>query len=158
MKLIMRCKFGCETLAKIDGFEFPDSLYFHRDHMWVQVEDGKVRIGYNAWAQNAAGKVLFLRLRNIGSKLDQGKTLGTLESGKWVGPLKMPVSGTLAELNEEVQKKPSLINDDPYGRGWVAVLTPSKLEEELKELIRGSDEGALREWIAEEKKKYGIKS
>lgn len=144
-------------MVKIDGFDFPDNLYFHRDHMWVMLENGRARIGYNAWAQNAAGKVLFLRIRNVGSKLDQGKTLGTLESGKWVGPLKIPLSGTIAELNEEVQKKPSLINDDPYGRGWIAVLTPSKSEEELKGLIKGSDEGALKTWIAEEKKKYNIK-
>ena len=144
-------------MAKIDGFDFPDSLYFHRDHMWVNLEGGKVRIGYNAWAQNAAGKVLFLRIRNVGSKLDQGKTLGTLESGKWVGPLKTPLSGTIAGLNEEVQKKPSLVNEDPYGRGWVALLEPSKLEEELKGLIKGSDEATLRAWITEEKKKYNIK-
>jgi len=148
---------GGEVLAKIDGFDFPDSLYFHRDHMWVNLEGGKARIGYNAWAQNAAGKVLFMRIRNVGSRLDQGKTLGTLESGKWVGPLKTPLSGTIAGLNEEVQKKPSLVNEDPYGRGWVALLEPSKLEEELKGLIKGSDEATLRAWITEEKKKYNIK-
>lgn len=145
-------------MVRIEERDFPEDLYFHRDHMWVRVEDGKARVGYNDWAQNSAGKILFLRTRRVGSKVAQGKTLGTLESGKWVGPLKAPVSGQIAELNEEILKKPSLINDDPYGRGWVAVLEPSQLDEELKGLIKGSDEGALAEWIEGEKKKYGIKS
>lgn len=144
-------------MVKLLGFDFPEDLYFHRDHMYVKIEDGKVRLGYNAWAQSAAGKILFLRTRAVGSKVDQGKTLGTLESGKWVGPLKAPLSGTIVQLNEEVAKKPSLINEAPYGRGWIAVLEPLKLEEELKQLIRGTDENSLREWINEEKKKYGVK-
>ena len=145
-------------MVRVDDRDFPEGLYFHRDHMWMKIEDGKVRIGYNDWAQNAAGKILFLRTRRVGSNVAQDKTLGTLESGKWVGPLKAPVSGKIVELNEGILKTPSLINDDPYGRGWVAVLEPSKLEEELKDLIKGSDEGALAEWIAGEKKKYGIES
>ena len=144
-------------MAKINGFDFPDDCYFHRDHMYIRIEAGTARVGYNACSQNAAGKVLFLRTRSVGSKVDQGKTLGTLESGKWVGPLKAPVSGTITQLNEEVAKKPSLINEAPYGRGWIAVLEPTKLEEEIKELIRGSDDKLLREWISEEKKKYGIR-
>lgn len=142
----------------VDGHYFPEDLYFHKDHMWVRVEDRKVRIGYNDWAQSAAGKVLFLRTRRAGSSVNQGKTLGTIESGKWVGPLKAPISGRIVQLNEEVLKKPSLINEDPYGRGWVAVLEPIKLDEEIKGLINGSDEETLTKWIAEEKKKYSIKS
>jgi len=145
-------------LTSVEGHEFPEELYFHRDHMWVKIEDGKARIGYNDWAQSAAGKILFLRTRRVGSKVKQGKTLGTLESGKWVGPLKAPLSGEILELNEEVLKNPSLINEDPYGRGWIAVLKPLNLEEDLKTLIKGSDEEALKEWIAGEKKKYGIES
>lgn len=144
-------------MVKVLGFDFPDELYFHRDHMYVRIEGTKSRIGYNAWAQNAAGKILFLRTRTVGSKVDQGKTLGTLESGKWVGPLKAPLSGTITQLNEDVTKKPSLINEAPYQGGWIAVMEPSKLDAELKLLIKGSDEKSLREWIGEENKKLGTK-
>lgn len=143
-------------MVKIDGNEFPEDLYYHRDHMWVKVEDGKARVGYNDWAQEAAGKLVNLNTRRAGRSVKAGKTLGTVESGKWVGPLKAPVSGPILELNEEVLKNPSLINEDPYGRGWIAVLEPTNLEEELKDLIKGSDKETLEIWLKEEKAKHGV--
>ena len=109
-------------MVKINGNDFPEDLYYHRDHMWVKVENGKARLGYNDWAQEAAGKLVNLNTRKVGRSVKMGKTLGTVESGKWVGPLKVPLSGTIAELNDEVLRKPSLINEDPYGKGWIAVL------------------------------------
>nr|MDO8045183.1 glycine cleavage system protein H [Candidatus Baldrarchaeota archaeon] len=140
-------------MVKIEGYEFPDDFYYHPDHMWAKVEDGKVRVGYNDWAQSAAGKILFIRTKKVGQPVKQGKTLGTIESGKWVGPLKSPVSGKIVELNEEVQKNPSLINEDPYGKGWIAVIEPTNLEEELKNLIPGSDHAKLEEWLKKEMEK-----
>ncbi len=143
-------------MVKINGNEFPEDLYYHRDHMWVKVEDGKVRVGYNDWAQEAAGKLVNLNTRRVGRSVKAGKTLGTVESGKWVGPLKAPVSGKIVEINGEVLKKPSLINEDPYGRGWIAVIEPTALEAELKDLIKGSDKDALEAWLKEEKAKHGV--
>jgi len=143
-------------MVKIDGNEFPESLYYHRDHVWVRVEDGKVRVGYNDWAQEAAGKLVNLNTRKVGRPVKAGKTLGTVESGKWVGPLKAPISGTIVELNEEVLKNPSLINEDPYGRGWIALFEATDLEAELKDLIKGSDKETLEAWLREEKAKHGI--
>jgi glycine cleavage system H protein len=141
------------TDLKIDGYEFPEDLYYHRDHMWVKIEGESVRVGYNDWAQDVAGKLVNLNTRKIGRKVRAGKTLGTVESGKWVGPLRAPVSGDITEINEEVLRTPSLINDDPYGRGWIAVISPSALEEEKGELIPGSDKDNLEAWLSEEKKK-----
>jgi len=138
-------------LVKIEGNDFPEDLYYHRDHMWVKVEDGKVRLGYNDWAQSAAGKLVNLSTRKAGRSVKAGKTLGTVESGKWVGPLKTPVSGEILELNEDVLKNPSMINEDPYGKGWIATIAPEKLDEELRELIKGSDTSTLEAWLKEEK-------
>ena len=143
-------------MVEVEGSVFPEDLYYHRDHMWAKVEDGKVRVGYNDWAQKAAGNIVFVRVRRVGAKVVQGKTLGTIESGKWVGPLKAPVSGTIVEVNQEVLDKPSLINEDPYGRGWIAVIEPKDLENELKSLIPGTDAEAVKEWIVEEKKRHGL--
>ena len=143
-------------MVKIEGNEFPEDLYYHREHMWVKVEDGKARVGYNDWAQEAAGKLVNLNTRRAGRSVNAGKTLGTIESGKWVGPLKVPISGTIAELNEEVLKNPSLINEDPYGRGWIALIEPTDLEAELKDLIKGSDKETLEAWLREEKAKHGV--
>jgi glycine cleavage system H protein len=140
-------------MVKIDGNEFPDDLYYHRGHMWVKIENGNVRLGYNEWAQEAAGKLVNLNLRKVGRSVKAGKTLGTVESGKWVGPLKSPVGGEILEVNQDVLKSPSMINDDPYGAGWIAVIAPSDLEGDLGDLIPGSDKGTLEAWLAEEKTK-----
>ena len=143
-------------MVKIDGNEFPEDLYYHREHMWVRVEDGKVRLGYNDWAQEAAGKLVNLNTRRVGRSVKAGKTLGTVESGKWVGPLRTPVSGKIVEINDEVLKNPSIINEDPYGRGWIAVIEAEDLETELNELIKGSDKETLEAWLKEEKAKHGV--
>ncbi|MCW3992649.1 MAG: glycine cleavage system protein H [Candidatus Bathyarchaeota archaeon] len=143
-------------MVKIDGNEFPEDLYYHREHMWVKVEDGKVRLGYNDWAQEAAGKLVNLNTRRVGRSVKAGKTLGTVESGKWVGPLRTPVSGKIVEINDEVLKNPSIINEDPYGRGWIAVIEAEDLETELNDLIKGSDKETLEAWLKEEKAKHGV--
>lgn len=143
-------------MVKIEGFEFPEELYYHKDHMWVRLEDGKARVGYNAWAADAAGKLVSIKTRPAGRSVDQGKTLGSIESGKWVGSLKMPITGEILEINPELGNKPSLINEAPYGEGWVALVKPEKFEEELGELIEGSVTDALEAWLKEEKEKAGI--
>jgi len=143
-------------MVKIEGHEFPEDLYYHREHMWVKVEGNNVRVGYNAWAQSAAGKLVNLNTRKAGSPVQIGKTLGTVESGKWVGPLKTPLSGKIVEVNGEVLKKPSLINEDPYGKGWVAIIEPSDLAGDLKNLIKGSDKVALEAWLKEEIVKHKV--
>ena len=140
-------------MVRIDGNEFPDDLYYHRDHMWVKIEDESVRVGYNDWAQEAAGKLVNLNTRKVGRSVKASKTLGTVESGKWVGPLKSPVAGEILEVNQDVLRSPSMINDDPYGAGWVAVISPSDLEADKGELIPGSDKETLETWLAEEKSK-----
>ncbi len=141
-------------MVKINGNEFPEDLYYHKDHMWVKIEEGMARVGYNDWAQEAAGKLVNLNTRKVGRSVKAGKTLGTVESGKWVGPLKTPLTGEITELNDEVLKTPSIINDDPYGKGWIAVLTPENLDAEIGDLIKGSDKEALEAWLNEEKAKH----
>lgn len=143
-------------MVKIEGSDFPEDLYFHREHMWVKIEGDKARVGYNDWAQDAAGKLVNLSTRKVGRSVKAGKTLGTVESGKWVGPLRAPLTGEIMELNEEALKTPSIINEDPYGRGWVAVIKPDNLEEEKGELIKGSDKEALEAWLKEEKAKHAV--
>lgn len=143
-------------MVKIEGNDFPEDIYYHREHMWVKIEDNKARVGYNDWAQEAAGKLVNLNTRKAGRKVKAGKTLGTVESGKWVGPLRAPVTGEIVELNQEVLKTPSIINDDPYGKGWIAVIDMENLDAEIGELIKGSDKEALESWLKEEKAKHAV--
>jgi glycine cleavage system H protein len=141
-------------MVVIDGNNFPEDLYYHQDHMWVRLENGKARVGYNDWAQQAAGKLVNMSLKKAGRNVKASKTLGTIESGKWVGPLKAPLTGKILELNEEALKNPSMINEDPYGKGWIAVIEPESQDEEIKDLIKGSDASNLGSWLKEQKEKY----
>jgi glycine cleavage system H protein len=142
-------------MVRLEGYDFPDDLYFHPDHMWVKVEGDKARIGYNAWAANAAGKLVSIKTRPAGKAVPAGKTLGSVESGKWVGSLKMPVSGTVVEINPAIADNPSVINDDPYGNGWVALIEPSSLDADLATLMKGSDKDKLEAWLKQEIAKTG---
>jgi glycine cleavage system H protein len=140
-------------MVKLEGHDFPDDLYFHPDHMWVKIEGGKARVGYNAWAADAAGKLVSIKTRPAGKPVQAGKTLGSVESGKWVGSLKVPISGTVMEINSAIAGNPSVINDDPYGAGWVALIDPSDLTTELATLMKGSDKDKLEAWLKAEKAK-----
>jgi len=119
----------------LDRFEFPEGLFYSSDHLWAKKEDDSVRVGVTDMAQQAAGSILFVRIMPKGRQVESGKPLGTMETGKWVGPLKSPVSGSIVETNEALKTQPKLLNEDPYGKGWLAVVQPSKLGDELKNLM-----------------------
>ncbi len=137
-------------MVKLEGHDFPNDMYFHKDHMWVRIEGDKARVGYNSWAAEAAGKLVSIKTRPAGKKVKAGKTLGSVESGKWVGSLKVPITGEIDEINPGLSDKPSIINDEPYGTGWVAVITPDNLDAELAELMKGDNKNSLEVWLKEE--------
>ena len=141
-------------MVNILGWEYPEGLYYSKDHMWVKIEDGKARVGLTEYGQHLASKILFVRLKSKGSTVKQGRILGTLESGKWVGPIKAPLSGKVVEVNEDLKSRSmvKLINEDPYGRGWIAVIEPSNLEEEKKNLMVKPEE--IEPWLKKEIEKY----
>ena len=141
-------------MVKLEGYDFPDDLYFHPDHMWVRIEGDKARLGYNAWAADAAGKLVSMKTRPAGKEVKAGKTLGSVESGKWVGSLKMPITGKVLEINPAIAENPGIINDAPYTDGWIALIEPSDLSE-LDALIKGSDKDKLEAWLKEEIAKTG---
>ncbi|RLF12265.1 MAG: glycine cleavage system protein H [Thermoprotei archaeon] len=140
-------------MVNVEGFELPDDLYYwQRGLTWAKLEpDGNVRVGLTDLGQKIAGKILTVRTRAKGAKIVQGKAIATIETAKWVGPLESPISGTIVEVNMELRSNPSLLNEDPYGKGWIALLAPSNLEEELKKLIKGGTQEAV-EWYKSEVK------
>lgn len=143
---------------KIGDLEFPEDLYYYAEHhIWLKQEGDKVKIGMDDFGQKIAGKILFVRLRPEGKDVKVGKTFGTLETGKWVGPLKAPVAGIIAETNPLVKDNPSLVNDAPYGDGWLLIIEPENLDADMGGLISGSDQGAVTKWIEEEQQKYADK-
>jgi glycine cleavage system H protein len=135
-------------LVKVDEYELREGLYYWPKGLtWAKVEpDGRVRVGLTDLGQRLATKIRFVRILPKGRAVDQGKMVATLETGKWVGPVEAPISGTIDEINAALRGKPTLINDDPYGEGWVVLLKPTK-PEEIKNLVHGE---AIFEWYKKE--------
>jgi glycine cleavage system H protein len=124
-----------------------DLYYWTHGQTWAKLEaDGKVRMGLTDLAQKLAGNIRFIRIKPRGRQVEQGKGVATLETGKWVGPVEAPISGTIAEINRGLRRKPQVLNDDPYGDGWVAILEPLN-PDQLNTLVHGE---GLIEWYKKE--------
>jgi glycine cleavage system H protein len=137
---------------KIKDYELPDELFYHSEHAWAKLEDdGRVRVGMNDFFQKAAGEVVYVDLPFEDDDVSQGETCGKVQSSKWIGKLVAPVSGTIVEVNEELEGDSTLINKDPYGNGWIMVVEPEDWDGEKANLIQG--EGPISEWLKGEIKK-----
>lgn len=97
----------------------PDDLYYTEDHEWLRVEDGIATVGITDFAQSELGDIVFVELEPEGTELAQDDIFGTVEAVKTVSELYMPVSGTISAVNEELERSPEVVNDDPYGEGWM---------------------------------------
>jgi glycine cleavage system H protein len=114
-----------------------DLHYLVEDHSWVRFEDdGNVTVGITDVAENMAGPILHVYPRRKGVR-QKGQSLATIESGKWVGPLRAPVSGEILEANPALDKDPGIVNRSPYGDGWIVRMKPLKLDEEKKFFVTG---------------------
>lgn len=97
----------------------PDDLYYTEDHEWLRVENGTAIVGITDFAQSELGDIVFVELEPEGTELGQDDVFGTVEAVKTVSELFMPVSGTITALNDELETAPEVVNDDPYGDGWM---------------------------------------
>ena len=107
----------------------PADLRYTREHEWARQEGGRVRVGITAFAQEQLGDVVFVELPKTGARLRAHQTFGVVESVKAVSDLFSPVSGEVAEVNAQLVKKPETVNQDPYGEGWMLIVTPSDAKE-----------------------------
>jgi glycine cleavage system H protein len=103
----------------------PKDLKYTREHEWAKQEGDRVRVGITAHAQEQLGDVVFVELPKVGAKVTASKNFGVVESVKAVSDLFSPVSGEVVEVNGELGQKPEIVNQDPYGRGWMLVVKPS---------------------------------
>jgi len=122
-------------MVKVDGYEVPEGLYYTKDWEWVKVEGDKVRVGITDYAQKQLREVVYAELPSSGTMITQKEPYGTVESVKAVSDLVAPVSGTVEEVNEAVQSSPEILNEDPFGKGWLAVVKPSNLQAELAKIM-----------------------
>lgn len=138
-------------MAEIKGYNFPDDLYYHTEHSWVRVDDDRmVLVGMNDFFQKAAGDITYVDLPFEGDEVEAGEVCGKVQSSKWIGKLVAPVSGEIISLNEELDSDATLINKHPYGDGWIIKISPSNLDEDLKNLMQGDSVVA---WLEGEIKK-----
>lgn len=122
-------------MVKVDDYEVPENLYYHKEYLWAKVENGKVKIGVSDFAQKQLHDIVFVELPGVGDTITQDEPFGTLESVKAVSDLIAPVSGTIEAANEELESKPELLNEDPYGKGWLLIVAPTNLDADLKEIM-----------------------
>jgi len=122
-------------LVKVDDYEVKEGLYYTTDYIWVKVEDGKARVGITDYAQKQLREVVYAELPSVGEEVVKGEPFGTVESVKAVSDLVAPLTGEIEEVNEEIQNRPEILNEDPYGKGWLIVIAPTNLEDELKDLM-----------------------
>jgi glycine cleavage system H protein len=101
---------------------YPQELLYTREHEWIRVSDRRGVVGITSYAQEQLGDVVFVELPRVGTTVEQGKPFGVVESVKTASDLFAPVSGTVIEVNEKLVDQPELVNQDPYGEGWMIIL------------------------------------
>ena len=128
------------------GYKVIEGLYYTKNDEWIKVEGDIGTVGITDYAQDKLGDIVYLEEIEKGKKIKAGETLTTIESVKAASDIYAPVSGEVIGVNSEVIKEPSIINKDPYGKGWIAKI---KIEnpEELKELMKAEEYSNYRkEW------------
>jgi len=102
----------------------PENLRYSSDHEWVRVEDSGVRVGITDFAQDALGDVVYVELPSVGATVEIGASMGEVESTKSVSDIYAPLTGTVVEINEQLESAPHQVNEDPYGEGWLCLIEP----------------------------------
>ena len=136
---------------KINDYEVPEGLFYTKEHTWIKVEADKCRVGITDYAQKALHEVVFVELPNVDSKVEHMKPAGTLESVKAVSDFFSPVSGDIIEVNTSLPDNPERVNETPYGDGWVAIIKPSNLDQELSALMDAKKYGNFLKTLIEQK-------
>ena len=121
-------------MVKVNDTEVPEGLYYTKDYEWVKIEDNKARIGVTDYAQKQLREIVYAELPAQGDTITQNEPFGTVESVKAVSDLIAPLSGTIEQVNTEVQNRPELLNEDPYNKGWLLIIAPSNMDE-LKNIM-----------------------
>jgi glycine cleavage system H protein len=117
---------------------YPEDLRYTKEHEWARLEDGTVRVGITHYAQDALGDVVYVDLPSPGTEVVAGQPLGEVESTKSVSDIYAPVSGSVTERNPRLEESPELVNQDPYGEGWMVVIRMSR-PEELEALLTAKE-------------------
>jgi len=131
-----------------EEYKIPDGLYYTEEHEWARMlDDGTVAVGVTDYAQKQLHEIVYVELPEVGAEVEQLSVIGAVESVKAGSDMNCPVGGSVVEVNDELLDSPELINDDPYGEGWIAKIEPSDLEGDK---VRLMDAEAYRKHVAEQ--------
>lgn len=111
------------------GMSTPKDLRYSEEHEWVKLEDGKVRIGISHFAQSELGDIVFVELPQVGDEIKTDDPFGSVESVKTVSELYAPISGTVVEVNADLEDSPEFVNESPYEKAWMIVVEPADASE-----------------------------
>lgn len=141
--------------AQVDKFVFKvkRGCYYTKEGIWVQVENGVGRVGVSDFLQQKSGDVAFVNLPELSTTLKQGKEMGSIETIKADVTINSPISGVIRETNRELEVKPELINEDPYGEGWLVLVEMSGFESDRKNLLTAEEYLMVMKSQAEEEAK-----
>lgn len=116
----------------------PDDLKYHKEHLWVKVSGKKATVGITDYAQDALGDIVYIDLPEVDMDVEVNSEFGEIESTKATSSIISPLSGRVTEVNEDLSENPEIINEDPYGKGWIAVLEIDD-KSELDDLMDASE-------------------
>ena len=106
---------------------FPDNLRYTQDHEWIRLEGDEAIVGITDFAQHELGDIVYVEIETVGQELNAGDVFGTVEAVKTVSDLYLPVNGSVTEINPKLNSNPELVNNDPYGEGWMAKIKVSNV-------------------------------
>ena len=116
----------------------PEELKYTEEHEWVRIEDNIAVVGITDFAQGELGDIVYLEIDTLDSQIDSNQVFGTVEAVKTVSDLFMPIAGRVIEVNPSLEDKPELVNDDPYGKGWIIKIDISE-QTQIDNLLSPSD-------------------
>jgi glycine cleavage system H protein len=120
---------------RVNDIEIPEGLYYSKEHEWVKLEGKEAVVGITDYAQKQLHDIVYVEAPKIGTDLKQFQAMGTVESVKSTSEIFTPVTGKVAKVNGELAESPELLNQDPYGKGWIARITLKDFDNDVKKLL-----------------------
>lgn len=122
-------------MMRVLDYEILDKLYYSKEHEWVRVEGKEAVVGITDYAQKQLHEIVYVEVQKAGANIEQFQIMGSVESVKSVSDIFAPVSGKITKVNEELADSPELLNQDPYGKGWLARVNLKDFNKDLEKLI-----------------------
>lgn len=116
-------------------YEIPNDLHYSKDHEWVKAEGDKAKVGITDYAQDSLNDVVYVELPELGKAVKQFDAMGAVESVKAASDIFAPVAGKVVDVNKRLEQEPELVNKQPYGDGWIVMIEPATLQEDLAKLM-----------------------